>query len=192
MGEKYSAVEDWIDEELLRTMRSTSNLKQKVAEFFELLRDPVYRYLYRVLGDPEEAKDLTQEAFLRLHACLSRGQTVGNIRAWIFRVAHNLAINQQKKNSYRQSFHVESFDITARRENQDSAPDAEQRLLKKEEHERFQVALAKLTSQERQCLDLRAEGLSYREIAEVLEMRLPTLVKFFDRVIIKLMRETYD
>lgn len=188
MGEKYSAAEEhWIDQELLRTMRSTSNLKQKVAEFFELLRDPVYRYLYRVLGDPEEAKDLTQEAFLRLHACLARGQTVGNVRAWIFRVAHNLAINQQKKHSYRQSFHV-----TALGENQDPAPDAEQRLLEKEEHKKVQVAFAKLTPQERQCLDLRAEGLSYREIAEVLEMGLPTLVKFFDRVIIKLMRETYD
>lgn len=47
-----------LDRELLFTLRNTSTLKQKVAKVFELLRDPVYRYLYRVLDNPEEAEDL--------------------------------------------------------------------------------------------------------------------------------------
>ena len=45
------------------------------------------------------------------------------------------------------------------------------------------------SSQEKQCLELRAEGLSYQEIAEIFEMRLPTLVKYLGRIIKRLVRE---
>src|SRR5258706_12501244 len=86
-----------LDRELLFALRKTSTLKQKVAEIFELLRDPVYRYLFRVLENTQEAEDLTQEVFLRLYSYLHNGQTVVNIRAWVFRVAHNLAIDQQRR-----------------------------------------------------------------------------------------------
>ena len=54
-------------------------------------------------------------------------------------------------------------------------------------------ALAALSSEERHCLELRAEGLSYQEIAGILEMRLPTLVKYLGRIIQKLVKGTsYD
>jgi DNA-binding CsgD family transcriptional regulator len=50
-----------------------------------------------------------------------------------------------------------------------------------------------LSAQEKHCLELRAEGLSYQELAEIFEMRLPTLVKYLGRIIRKLVNEvTYD
>jgi hypothetical protein len=83
--------------ELSFTAGNRSALRQKVTQVFELLRDPVYRYLFRVLDNRDEAEDLTQEVFLRLYAHLQKGNPVANVRAWVFRVAHNLAIDQQRK-----------------------------------------------------------------------------------------------
>jgi RNA polymerase sigma-70 factor, ECF subfamily len=173
-----------LDRELSFTLRGSSTLKQKVGKVFALLRDPVYRYLFRVLGDPEEAEDLTQEVFLRLYSCLHQGQGLGNIRAWVFRVAHNLAIDRQRKKLL-----FEPFDQGVWNQTRDSAPGAEERVLDEERHSRLQYALEQLSASERQCLELRAEGLSYQEIADVLEMRLPTLAKYLGRIIKKLVRE---
>lgn len=187
MTEKHStAGELCFDHELLRTMQGASSLRQKVAAAFELLRDPVHRYLYRVLGDAEEAEDLTQEAFLRLYSHLQKGPAVANVRAWIFQVAHNLAFDRQKNRSR------EPRSSEALEQHQDPSPDAEQRVMEREKRARLQAALRRLSPQEKECLELRAEGLTYREIAGIMGMRPPTLVSFLGRVIQKIMREIYD
>jgi len=188
MGGKHClAGELWLDQQLLRTMESASSLKQKVSEIFDLLRDRVYRYLFRILGDPGEAEDLTQECFLRLYICLHKGQVVKNVRAWIFRVAHNLAINQQKRNVPLDPVDPDVLDL-----NKDLSPNAEQKALAKEKHKRLQAYLVRLSVQERQCLELRAEGLCYREIAKVMGMHSPTVVSFLGRVIRNIVREIHD
>src|SRR5260370_39854703 len=98
MDEGYAASEGLpLDAELTFSIRNSSALKQRVAKVFELLRDPVYRYLFRVLENQHEAEDLTQEVFLRLYIYLHKGQAVANIRACVFRVAHNVAIDQQRR-----------------------------------------------------------------------------------------------
>lgn len=176
-----------LDRELLFALRSSSSLKQKVGKVFELLRDPVYRYLFRVLNSPEEAEDLTQEVFLRLYTHLYQGQPLGNIRPWVFRVAHNLAVDQQRRRTTLEAFRLAAW------ETQHVAVGAEQRLLEEERYAKLGWALTRLSSQEKQCLELRAEGLSYREIADILDMRLPTLAKHLGRIIEKLVREiAYD
>jgi RNA polymerase sigma-70 factor, ECF subfamily len=165
-----------------------SALRSRIAQVFELLRDPVYRYLFRVLDSREEAEDLTQEVFLRLYAHLQKGHTVANLRSWVFRVAHNLAIDQQRK-----KIRLEPMDPAVQSKVCDPAPGADQQVLHDEQHKRLKQALASLSSQERHSLELRAEGLSYKEIADILDMRMPTLVKQLGRIIRKLARETaYD
>ncbi|MFN7997898.1 MAG: RNA polymerase sigma factor [Bryobacteraceae bacterium] len=174
-----------LDMELAFAMRNSSALKQKVAKVFELLRDPVYRYLYRVLDSPQEAEDLTQEVFLRLYVALHKGQAVANIRAWVFRVAHNLAIDQQRR-----KIQYEPMELAGPREAPDPAPGVEEQVLTAEKHERLRLAITSLSLEEKHCLELRAEGLSYREIADILDMRMPTLVKYLGRIVKKLIRGT--
>ena len=174
-----------LDFQLSFAMRNASALKQKVTEVFDLLRDPVYRYLFRVLDNPGDAEDLTQEVFLRLYSHLREDGAVGNVRAWVFRVAHNLAIDQQRRKA-----HLQAFEAPNREQALDSAPCAEDRVLANERHKRLRRALSQLSTQEKHCLELRAEGLSYREIADVLDMRPPTLAKYLGRIISKLARET--
>jgi RNA polymerase sigma-70 factor, ECF subfamily len=187
MEQGYSASEGMpLDVELPFAMRTSSALKQRVTRIFELLRDPVYRYLFRVLENRGEAEDLTQDVFLRLYICLHKGQTVTNTRAWVFRVAHNLAIDQQRR-----KIHFEPLDSANLEEACDPSTGADQRLLDRERHRRLRDALTSLSSQEKHCLELRAEGLSYKEIADILDMRMPTLVKYLSRIIKKLVRENH-
>ena len=64
-----------------------------VERFYADHRDGVYRYLRRVVGDSEPARDLTQEVFLRVSkAGVPDASDVGR-RAWLFRIARNLALN---------------------------------------------------------------------------------------------------
>jgi RNA polymerase sigma-70 factor (ECF subfamily) len=64
-----------------------------VERLFADHHDGVYRYLRRVVGEPEPARDLTQEVFLRVsRAGVPDASEVGR-RAWVFRIARNLALN---------------------------------------------------------------------------------------------------
>ena len=186
MDESYAASEGLpLDAELSFSIGNSSTLKQRVTKVFELLRDPVYRYLFRILGDRANAEDLTQEVFLRLYSHLHGGGGVANVRAWVFRVAHNLAIDYQRK-----KVHLEPYDAPTWYQAPDPAPCAEDRVLEDERQRRLQRALSELSSEERHCLELRAEGLTYQEIADVLDIRLPTLVKYLGRIIRKLVKQT--
>src|SRR6266516_3354255 len=89
--------EGCVDSTALGLMQRTVTLEEKVGQLFELLRDPVYLYLIAVLGNSAEAEDITQETFLRLYRALHRGQSITNVRFWLFRVAHNLAFDQREK-----------------------------------------------------------------------------------------------
>jgi RNA polymerase sigma-70 factor (ECF subfamily) len=156
--------------------------EQRVAELSELLRNPVYRYLTALFGHPAEAEEIVQEAFLRLYQQLKSGQEIGDLRSWVFRVAHNLAINQQKGRRRLETMDAEAWERLCELR-QDPAPNPEQRLLQMEKFERLHAAISRLSPQERQCLHLRAEGLRYREIAEILGLSVTTVAKSLYRAI---------
>ena len=70
--------------EIFYLMTDTHNLEQHISQLFETLRQPVYQYLLAVFGNPAEAEDLTQDAFLQLYKTVKGGQTIRNVRFWIF------------------------------------------------------------------------------------------------------------
>lgn len=87
------------DQQLLERARAYD--AQALAEIYDCYAGPIYGYLYRVLGDPAHAEDLTGEVFLRLLQVLgTRRAPRDNLAGWLYRVAHNLAMDlfrQQKK-----------------------------------------------------------------------------------------------
>ena len=68
-----------------------------VTALFETYRTPICVYLYSLLDDWEQAHDLTQETFLRAHQAQEQLKEVSNRRAWLYRVASNLAFNALKR-----------------------------------------------------------------------------------------------
>lgn len=172
-------------------MTETNQLEQQVTQLFETLRQPVYQYLMAVFGNAEEAEDLTQEAFLQLYKTAKNGQTFRNIRFWLFRVAHNLAINRRKHNQFIAPLDANSWEVIEKLL-PDTRPNPEQRVLLREKYERLYSGMKRLSMQERQALFLRAEGFRYREIGEIMSVATPTVGEFLRRGIQKLSEQSGD
>jgi RNA polymerase sigma-70 factor (ECF subfamily) len=166
--------------------RGGAGLRQAVAEAFLELRDPVYRYLLGML-EPGEAEDTAQEAFLRLFSELRSGRPVGNVRAWLFQTAHNLAIDRTRRSAREEHWDEQAWRGISERL-LEPGPDAQRLYLDKERADGLRAALAGLTAQERRCMELRAEGLRYREIAEVLGVKISSVQNYLARAIGKVMR----
>ncbi len=172
----------------LRRIDRTSDLERKVSEIFSLLRLPIYRYLLGVLGHRDDAEEITQEVFLSLYSHLKKGNSVDNYRAWAFRVAHNMAINHQKRSTLIEPLGENEWERLCE-SSKDPSHDSELLLLNKERYRRVSKALALLSPQERHCLNLRAEGLCFREISEALGIRISTVETFIDRGIKRIAKE---
>ncbi|MGD0298726.1 MAG: sigma-70 family RNA polymerase sigma factor [Bryobacteraceae bacterium] len=153
----------------------------EATKLFEELRKPLLRYLVCLGLSPDEAQDIAQDAFLSLHRHITSGNAQENIRSWLFRVAHNQARNRQT--SYDRRF-ATPFDASRDEMLDHRTPERE--LLNKEKFRQLRTAVRSLTEAERECLLLRAEGLRYREIGEVLGMATSTVADSVDRAIRKL------
>jgi RNA polymerase sigma-70 factor (ECF subfamily) len=153
----------------------------EATDLYRELRKPLLRYLAGLGLPTDEAQDVVQDAFLSLHKHLAVGGSQENIRSWLFRVAHNRARNLQQ--SYAQRL-GEPLDPVFEAASHEATP--EQAVLAKERLRRLDKAIRSLATQERQCLMLRAEGLRYREIGEVLEIPTSTVADTVERAVRKL------
>lgn len=153
----------------------------EVTVLYRELRKPLLRYLVCLGLSSDEAQDVVQDAFVTLQRHVTSGGSQENIRSWVFRVAHNRARNHQS--SYHRRF-AESFDTELHAVSDATTP--EQLVLEKEKFRRLAKALSLLTKDERECLSLRAAGLRYREIGEVLGIPKSTVADTVDRTVRKL------
>jgi RNA polymerase sigma-70 factor (ECF subfamily) len=175
--------------ELLLSGGRTSEHQLKVSKIFELLWEPVCRYLILSSVGRAMAEDLAQEAFLRLYSCMEKGQSVDNVNAWVFRVARNLAVDYLRKKDPLNSADSEIMEFLTS-VLPDPAPDAEQMVLQGEDREQFEASLRSLSPQEQQCVFLRLEGLRYAEIAEVLGISVGNVSTYLSRGIRKLRKRS--
>jgi RNA polymerase sigma-70 factor, ECF subfamily len=144
------------------------SLRRLVLEHYDQEQIPLQRYLTFLGLDGDTARELVQESFLKLHEHLLAGGDRRNLRAWLYRVAHNLARNAQS---------------AARASKTDPLPDVlssaaasiEDELLERERLQRLRNAVEQLSTAQKECLALRAQGLKYREIADVLSISVSTV-----------------
>ena len=161
---------------------------QEVAGLFDQFRDPLYRYFLCLGLSHDDAGDGVQETFLRLHRHLQGHGDRTNLRGWIFQVARNLVRNEIKRAGRQRT---EAMDDAIERQCARGNPmdNPEDQVLQRERLLRLQRAIAKLTSQQRECLQLRASGLRYREIAEVLGIGISSVGELVQRATARLSEE---
>ena len=163
-------------------------LKQGEAEAFELLvaerSGEIYGLLYRLTENPEEARDLTQETFLRAFQNIARFRGDADLRTWIYRIAINQARNRWRWWRRRRRDVTVSLDspdglygqplhATLRAE-RTSSP--EQQTLDHERERALRTALRNLSRAYQETVVLRdIEGFSYEEIAATLEISIGTV-----------------
>lgn len=128
------------------------------AEVYRTTFADLVRYLYRKVWDAERAEDLAQEAFVRV-----LDHKPDNPRAWLFRVASNLA-RDEVRSVVRRKRHLTL--IKAEANGTTDAPDPIEALDRKEKEEAARRALDELGDRDREVLLLWDAGMNYTEIAK--------------------------
>jgi RNA polymerase sigma-70 factor, ECF subfamily len=149
-------------------------------------QDRLYNAVLRMVGDPEEARELTQEAFTRALAKIETFRGEAQPYTWIFRIAMNLAISQLRKVQRHRVFSLDRSS-NGRAEQEDQAAGLLDRVAREHEtpqqiaerRERSKVVLAalgRIDAEYRAVLVMRdIEGFDYQQMAEVLDLPLGTL-----------------
>ena len=163
-----------------------SEIECEVMRLFEEFRDPLFRYALSFGICMHDAEEVIQEVFLSLFRHLQLGRSRKNLRGWIFRVAHNLALKQRYANRGLRD-KMDAGEATAQ-EQFDPAPNPEEHLSNAQRQRRLLAVVDALGDMEQNCLRLRAEGLRYREIAEVLGISLGNVSNLLTRSIERLIR----
>lgn len=166
--------------------RGEDALHDRVVAVYEDAREDVYYYVLTLGLSPAQSQEVAQEVFLRLFTSLRSGQEIANVRGWVFRVAHNLGL----KTKARERESLLSDDSHDHWPSSESTP--EQTAIDAQRSNRIRQALAELSPQQRQCLDLRVAGLRYREIAETIGVGTSTVNEFLRRAISKLRKALHE
>jgi len=161
--------------------------EQEVIQLFDELRSPLLRYLLGLGLPAHEGEEVIQEVFLALFQHMRRGKSRHNLRGWVFRVAHNLGLKLRLARAREVTGAAAEQEFLAEAQ-PDPGENPEEQLLSSQRHKRLQAVLRALPEQDQWCLSLRAEGLRYRDIADVLGMSLASVAASLGRSLARLSR----
>jgi RNA polymerase sigma-70 factor (ECF subfamily) len=155
---------------------------EQASIYFREHSGAVYRYVAGVFGREEDAEEVTQEAFLRLHLALSSNIVIESPRAWALTVARRLMLDRlrHERGESARAVAVGSDVIESVR---DPAPSPEDSLVKRRRLAALTRAFRDLSDLERQCLYARAEGLTLREVGAVVNMDLRRVAEVIGRAV---------
>jgi RNA polymerase sigma-70 factor (ECF subfamily) len=158
----------------------TSAVAGREDGFEELVRRyqrPIAAYVYRMVGNYDAALDLTQEVFIKVYGSLQRYRSEYKFSTWIYKIAHNAAVDHLRRYSTREQSLVEEFDGEPREMALESCRlTPEQESEKQERRAEIESVVQELPSAYRELIVLRhSHDLSYDEIAEVTGLPLGTV-----------------
>lgn len=150
---------EWIH----RAMQGDDNAFAMLVEVYQV---PVYNLCYRMLGNPMEAEDAAQEAFLRAYKGINRYDPERRFATWLLSIASHHCIDRLRRRKYP----IRSLDeLLPWQQKADDAPGPETALTQKENQEAVRKMLEQLGDHDRMVLILRYwYDLSYEEIAQSL------------------------
>jgi RNA polymerase sigma-70 factor (ECF subfamily) len=147
-----------------------SELENEIISLFDEFRSRLLRYALSFGLSVHDGEEIIQDVFLSLYRHLQLGRSRKNLRGWLFRVVHNLALKQ--RHAARRVPETVHPDGNLMEKQIDLAPNPEEQMAAAQRHNRLRAVLQALPERDQSCLHLRAEGLRYREIADVLGMSL--------------------
>lgn len=159
-----------------RILRGDGDLYEVLVERY---RVRLTRYLLRYVGDPEDARDVAQEVFLKIWGALDSFDPRYKFSTWAFRIAGNAAIDHLRRRKVRPSplrLPIDENGETRDRDLPDERPGPLDVLESRRLTREIDAAIARLPDDYRELISLRHHGeMPYEEIAELKEMPLGTL-----------------
>ncbi len=138
--------------------------KERFTELVNKYKLTVYRIAYRMLGNQQDAEDMTQEIFLKIYNKLPEFGRRAKFSTWLYRIAVNKCLDELKGRKYNNELLADNLLDS-------KEPTPEELLLNKETNLRIKDAFKVLTYEEQMILTLRlTEELSFKQIAEILNI----------------------
>lgn len=180
-----SATSGCSKEDALLVARLCANENAAYDELVRTYHASIYHAAYRMLRDPGEASDVTQDVFVKVFRHISRFRGESSLRTWLFRIAFSEILNRVRWSRRRYLHRTVSIEEEQARDPADGRspmqlPDGaatpEEELERKEREEAFQNALWRLSDEHRSVAVLRdVQGFSYSEIADILGISMGTV-----------------
>ncbi|EKE11397.1 MAG: RNA polymerase sigma factor SigW [uncultured bacterium] len=157
----------------------------------ERYQGKLFAYLYRLIGNQEEAQDLLQDVFIKAFRNMNSYDIERKFSSWIYRIAHNEAINHLKRKSLRRFISWE--DVVSTRDKlmtSETEEGADKAWLRKEIINEVDQVINKLPFKYKQVLLLRYYSeKSYEEISEILQKPINTVGTLINRAKKKMNKE---
>ena len=192
MGESNPEV-SMNDDELIQEIAAKDHTAFKVlVDRYQAL---VVNTCYNLLGNRQDAEDVAQEVFIKVYQEARGFRAESKISTWLYRIAVNLSLNHRRKQKWDRYLDIFAFP-KGKRENpvevleapEEDRPDRQ--LEKKERSRILTETLDSLPRRQRVAMVLhKFEGLSYREIAEVLETSLASVESLIHRAKLNLQKK---
>jgi RNA polymerase sigma-70 factor (ECF subfamily) len=168
------AAQQWSDEQIKLT--ATKNRRIAMNLLIEKYRQPLFRHALYILRDQDEAYDVVQETYIRAIRESRIFDPEFRMKAWLFRVTKNLCLNQVR-NTTRRAAILQANPQPDRQESEQW-----QKMFEGEQEILMMETLDKLSDDHREILVLRYyDELSYAEIAQVLDIKLGTVMSRLSR-----------
>ena len=158
--------------------------QETLTQIYDDYHIPLYRYIYRRVGNVETAQDLAADVFKRLLRALHQGQSPKReIRAWLYRTAHNLVIDHYRRQQHRQ--HLPLYDGVV------STEDNPERTVELHiQADILRTAIQELTPDQQQVITLKfLEGFKNQEVATILNKPVGAVKSLQHRALAALQRQ---
>lgn len=151
-----------------------------IAGFYEHTKAAIYGFSLSILKNRQDAEDVMQDVYLRIFQAASQYRPNGNPMPWVLTITKNLALMHLRKQKKTTGLTEEQWDLIPA---ESPSVTAEDRLL-------LSLAMGFLGEEERQIIMLHAvAGFKHREIADILDLALPTVLSKYHRAIKKLQKK---
>lgn len=133
------------------------------------VRQKLYRFAFRLLGNEEDAQDITQDALMKVWAMQEKMMELQNLEAWCMRITRNLALDKIKSRKYRMADDLDrAGEVVASPQKTPHAAMEQNDVMQK-----VRAAIQSLPEKYRTVMELRdIDGLAYQEIADIMNMEL--------------------
>ncbi|MFB3895234.1 MAG: RNA polymerase sigma factor [bacterium] len=170
-----------LDNDLIAIQRCLSGNPEAFEQLVIRYQKPVYNLVYRFLGNADDAKDITQETFVKAYQSLSKHNPELAFHSWLFRIAQNLSIDHLRWKKRRRTVSLDESNEETGQEMHyhdiaDQTPDVRNELSEAQKCARIQTIINSLPEQFKAVIILRhIEELPLQEIARILNLPLGTV-----------------
>lgn len=158
-------------------------MSKEFNNFYEEYFPIIFRYVFRFVGNYQEAEQITQQVFVNLYEYLNNNSEIEYPKKYVYRIAHNICINFLRRKKKSDELMINPNSVVC------SDCSDYGKTAKKQRTILLREAILKLPLRDQKCLFLYKEGFSYSEIAHSTGIKQTSISKILSRAIERLVRQ---